>query len=305
MNKKNLKRSNNNLIPFIANKELLLICYKKVKQWKLKKSLSKQNLTTIIHIQFKIAKGFYLWNGIKQNNWFCSRQVFKDLVVQEAIRVVLSTIYKPLFYWIMKSQVFIYSLQTYLKKMRDVKFNITTIVWNKIKYTKLKTWTFIKILKRKVDDKKFLSLIVNLILKTSALQKSAQSNSINLIFLNIYLHTFDVYVKILLNKLTVYYWKQNLQYFKICSNYLLCQKSREKNQLIKFWQLNIFKSKKIQKWDLLHVKTRKQITFEIEFIRYFTYWVLLTNVRGRKALKISRSKNSLMSDKDVDELSSF
>lgn len=32
MNKKNLKRSNNNLIPFIANKELLLICYKKVKQ---------------------------------------------------------------------------------------------------------------------------------------------------------------------------------------------------------------------------------------------------------------------------------
>jgi group II intron reverse transcriptase/maturase len=228
LNSKDLNRKNDNLIKLIANEELILSSYNKLKKNKGSttpgidnETPDEFNLCKAELLSQKILSGKFEWTDIKRvmipkpgkkKKRPLGIPSFQDKIIQENIRVVLTVIYEPLFQKNEYNHGFRPKRSTetaIMKLQRDSKEMMYALKGDiKGAFDNVNHQLFISILNKKIKDKKFLSLIKsglqhNIVfesVKRKNLFCTPQGGIASPILFNIYMHEFDKYVQELTEK---------------------------------------------------------------------------------------------------------
>lgn len=221
LNTENIHKKNNNLIKIISNKELLLTAYGNLKSNKgsltagidEKDTVDGFNHQKLEQIGNDIRNGVYNWKDIKQveipkpgkkKKRPLGLPTFSDKIVQEAIRIVLNAIYEPTFqkYELSHGSRPKRGTTTAINKLCTQGQGMEIALEGDIKgaFPSMNHDILLKILKKKISDKKFLELIYTSLKhdivfkdkKTPNLIGSPQGSIASPILFNIYMHEFDM-----------------------------------------------------------------------------------------------------------------
>lgn len=290
LNKKNINKINDNLIKIVANFNLLLHVYNQIRATK--KSLTPKtdpkdivdgfSLPFLNEISKQIKKGTYKWKNIKQVMIIKFRKkkkklleipILTDKLVQESIRIVLTTIYEPVFQSIESNHGFRPKRSTYsalnqiLVCSQRMKYALKGSIQSA--YKALNHKKLLKLLKKKISDKKLLRLI-GIRLKTNIcferkviinLIGTSQGPIVNPIFFNIYMHEFDLEIEKIKKELNE-------------------RNKKEKHFNIQKFRKPLKQTEKDKKFQLiLPTKNKAKQLLKISYCRYADDWILFTTLK--------------------------
>jgi RNA-directed DNA polymerase len=180
LNQKNISKINDNLIKIVADPELLLYAYGNIQANKgsltpginPKDTVDGFNRPLLNEISKQIKEGTYKWKDIKQimipkpgkkKKRPLGIPTFTDKLVQESIRIILKAIYEPVFQSIESNHGFrpkqsthsaLDQILIYSQGMEYALEGDVTSAYNAVNHKKL-----LRLLKKKISDKKLLKLI--------------------------------------------------------------------------------------------------------------------------------------------------
>ena len=332
LNQNNPNRINDNLIKLAADVELLQYAYNKLKSNKGAMTKGTDDSTPdgvtnqdLVELSENLKNGTFKWSAIrkkmipkpgKKEKRPLGIPNFNDRLVQENIRVILQSIYEPLFqieetnhgYRPKRSaETAMIQLQRTSKEMNwalegDIKGAYPSVIHDKL----------IKILEEKINDRKFLKLIReglrhNIVFKGKTeknLLGTPQGGIASPILFNIYMRKFDLYI----NELIVEYLRINVTEKRTATEVLTKTARRLKSRIEKAKKriekfkmisrlLTLEEKQKIRKdaeimrknkSELLRTRSGRDCKRLIRFsyIRYADDWILLTNAKQDIVLEI-------------------
>jgi len=332
LNQKNPNRINDNLIKLVADVELLQSAYNKLKSNKGSMTKGTDDSTPdgvtnqdLVELSENLKNGTFKWSAIrkemvpkpgKKEKRPLGIPNFKDRLVQENIRVILQSIYEPLFQIEETNHGFrpkrstetaMIQLQRTSKEMNwalegDIKKAYPSVIHDKL----------IKIMEEKINDKKFLKLIReglrhNIVFKSKTeknLLGTPQGSIASPILFNIYMRKFDLYI----NELIMEYLKINVTEKRTPSGALTKTARRLKSRIEKAKariekfkmisrQLTLEEKQKIRKDAEIMRKSKSKLLrtrsgrdckrlIRFTYIRYADDWILLTNAKRDIVLEI-------------------
>lgn len=327
LNSKDLGKINDNLIKLTADEDMIWNSYQKIKTNKGSMTLgtekqSPDNFTLEIvkKISIEIKKG-YKWTDIRRKfipkpgkkNEMRPLGIpnFYDKIVQENIRIILNTIYEPLFQELDTNHGFRpnRSTETAINRVRDTSQGMTTAIEGDFRkaYDNIRKDILIEILKKKISDKKFLKLIetsfdINFVEDKTKTRTSnygvgvPQGGLSSPILFNIVLHEFDKNVlritEEILERKNIDEERvektKSIKYEKLrikINNHKRAMKNNSDKNPAKLTYKDFEKHKK-QKKELRKLLTQKRTTEPMAKIKqklFFSYtryaddWILLTN----------------------------
>jgi group II intron reverse transcriptase/maturase len=222
LNTANNYKVNDNLMKILCNKELLFTAYEKLKSNRgsmtpgtLKETADALDVKRIETISKQLKEGTFKWTDIrrkmipkpgKKKERPLGIPNFNDRIVQEAIRIVLNILYEPIFQKKEMNHGFRpkrSTLTAILKLQRESK-EMTSALEGDIKgaYDHVNHKKLIKILEKKISDKKFLKFIEkglkqNIIFngkRQANLVGTPQGSIVSPLLFNIYMHEFDDHI---------------------------------------------------------------------------------------------------------------
>ena len=332
LNQKDPNRINNNLIKLVADIELLQSAYHKLKGNKGSMTKGTDDSTPdgisnkdLKELSRKILNGTFKWSAVrkemipkpgKKEKRPLGIPNFSDKLVQENIRVVLQSIYEPLFQIEEVNHGFrpkrspetaMIQLQRTTKEMNwalegDIKSAYPSVIHNKL----------IKIMEEKISDKKFLKLVHeglrhNVVFEGRTeknLLGTPQGGIVSPILFNIYMRKFDLYM----NELITEYLKINVTEKRTATTVLTKTARRLKGRVEKAKgrieklkeisrQLTIKEKQKIRKDAEIMRKSKSKLLrtrsgrdskrlIRFSYIRYADDWILFTNAKRDIVLEI-------------------
>lgn len=222
LNKKDTQKKNDNLIKILASEELLFTAYENLRPNKgsMTKGTNEEtadefNLLKVHQLQKDLLNGDFEWTDIrrkmipkpgKKKKRPLGIPNFIDKIVQEAIRIILNVIYEPVFQKHESNHGFrpkkgaqtaMLKLQRESKEMDYALEGDISGAYDFVNHKKL-----INILKKKINDKKFLRLIKQGLEHNINFEGKRQKNLIGTpqggiaspILFNIYMNEFDEYI---------------------------------------------------------------------------------------------------------------
>ena len=338
LNQKNINKINDNLIKIVADPELLLHAYGNIQANKgsltpgtdSKDTADGFNRPLLNKISKQIKEGTYKWKDIKQimipkpgkkKKRPLGIPTFTDKLVQESIRIILTAIYEPVFQSIESNHGFRPKRSThsaldrilmYSQGMEYALEGDVTSAYNAVNHKKL-----LKLLKKKISDKKLLKLI-EMGLKTNiCFEKKTIVNVIGTpqgailspILFNIYMHEFDLEIEKIKKELGERNKKENRKANAIMrkANTTSVRLNRRKNRLDsikkekhfdirKFRKLlkQIEKDKKLQL--TLPSKNKAKQLLRISYCRYADDWILFTNLKKTEVEVLKRRLTEWLKD---------
>lgn len=222
LNTANNYKVNDNLMKILCNRELLFTAFEKLKSNRgsmtpgtLKEIADALDVKRIETISKQLKEGTFKWTDIrrkmiskpgKKKERPLGIPNFDDRIVQEAIRIVLNILYEPIFQKKEMNHGFRpkrSTLTALLKLQRESK-EMTSALEGDIKgaYDHVNHQKLIKILEKKISDKKFLKLIdkglkQNIIFnekRQANLLETLQDGIVSPLLFNIYMHEFDDHI---------------------------------------------------------------------------------------------------------------
>lgn len=263
-NKHNTKK-NKQLIQIIADPQFIISVYKSLEKNK-NFIVSKTNILEIKNLSNKLKKGKYFWQKT-----FLS---VKNIIFTKLIKLILIIIYEPEF------QILNYNFGFRPKKsapkainhlkiqILDTKMLVLKGQMEETDTNKINSLIMLKILRKKIDDSKFLAL-VKVILKNL---KQLSNNAIYSILFNIYLHEFDLYISRKIKKVKLSNQEKNQKLIvqdKLYSNNVVYKiKAKQKILLTKTIKLDITKFQNVK--NKLKKYKQKQMKSKINDNTFFT-----------------------------------
>jgi group II intron reverse transcriptase/maturase len=324
LNSKNIHRKNDNLIKLIASEDLLITAFDKISKNKgaatygtISETPDETSMEKIRKIQDNLLKGKFIWSDVKRK-YIPKRKKkelrplgipnFTDKLVQETIRIVLNAIYEPVFQFYEFNHGFRpkRSPETAIMKLQQESKEMTWALEGDIKgaFPSVNHNILLKVLKKKIIDKKFLKLIEeglahNIVFENTIeknLTGTPQGGIASPILFNIYMHEFDVFVEDSVKELL----KKNKQegrassgkYTRVYKRYSdridsakkRLKKIAQKNEKFdKKEKLDYFKQlKKVRqnKKNILKLKISKKensLLIRFAYVRFADDWILITN----------------------------
>ena len=321
LNQKNVNKINDNLIKIVADPGLLLHAYGSIQANKRsltprissKDTINEFNPSLLNKISKQIKEETYKWKNRKQRmipkpgvkkERPLEIPTFTDELVQESIRIILTAIYEPVFQSIESNHGFrpkrsthsaLNQILMYSQGMEHALEGDVTSAYNPVNHKKL-----LKLLKKKISDKKLLKLI-EIGLKTNIyfekktivnLVDTPQGAILSPILFNIYMHEFDLEIEKIKKELGERNKKENRKANTIMrktnttrvrlkgrKNRLDSIKKEKHFDIRKFRKLlkQIEKDKKLQL--TLPSKNKTKQLLKISYCRYADDWILFTNLR--------------------------
>jgi len=222
LNTANNYKVNDNLMKILCNRELLFTAFEKLKSNRgsmtpgtLKEIADALDVKRIETISKQLKEGTFKWTDIrrkmiskpgKKKERPLGIPNFDDRIVQEAIRIVLNILYEPIFQKKEMNHGFRpkrSTLTALLKLQRESK-EMTSALEGDIKgaYDHVNHQKLIKILEKKISDKKFLKLIDKGLKQNIIFNEKRQANLVGTpqggivspLLFNIYMHEFDDHI---------------------------------------------------------------------------------------------------------------
>ena len=294
LNEKNPQKVNDNLMGLIADEELILTSYKKLRTDKRSMTLATtpaivvdMNLTKLRTLSQTLLDGTFKWSNVNKQTTSKPEKLKKypselfnvcDWIVQENIRVILNVIYEPQFQEIetnhgLRSKRSPKTAITRLQHESKEMSHALTLEKQNI-YDNLDHKRMIQILKRKISDNKFLSLIERGLTQNVVFEKKKYLNIVSppnakiasSILFNIYLHEFDRYLT------------QRLKHISTHLNEIEGRCLSEK--YAKYYPRTLSRVKR----EKFKISSKSIDNFLIRFAysRYANNWIILTN--GKRKL---------------------
>jgi group II intron reverse transcriptase/maturase len=346
LNKKDQKKINDNLFKILIDSDLIIQAYDKLQRNKGSHTPGTTNETAdgfgecrIKELQDALKKG-YQWGNIRRKlipkpGRKKPRPLgianFSDRIVQELIRIVLNTIYEPLFQKHELNHGFRpkRSPRTAITKIERELQGMVSAVEGDIEgaYDNVKHKILMKILRQRISDKKFLNLIKNGIKQNIIFKKRKIENIIGVpqgsivspMLFNIYMHEFDLIItkevnsflnqkniiekrieKRIENPLAKRYnqirgQREGLQ--KKIKNLLSNKSELNEYEKEKFHELLNEKRKKKSQILRLESLNRSRKTLFLSYTRYADDWIILTNANERTCQEIKKLAAKLLKEK--------
>jgi RNA-directed DNA polymerase len=222
LNTANNYKVNDNLMKILCNRELLFTAFEKLKSNRgsmtpgtLKEIADALDVKRIETISKQLKEGTFKWTDIRRKMISKPGKKkprplgipnFDDRIVQEAIRIVLNILYEPIFQKKEMNHGFRpkrSTLTALLKLQRESK-EMTSALEGDIKgaYDHVNHQKLIKILEKKISDKKFLKLIDKGLKQNIIFNEKRQANLVGTpqggivspLLFNIYMHEFDDHI---------------------------------------------------------------------------------------------------------------
>jgi RNA-directed DNA polymerase len=344
----------NNLISIISSKEILLLAYGNIKSNRgattpgsLGETADKTSMELIKKLSHQLKTNTYTFPDVRRTwvpkplkgiDWNKKENLvkygrplgmpdFSAKLVQEAIQIVLNAIYEPIFQRLNVSYGFRPKMGCHnpMSTLQNKTQGMHIALEGDIKgaFNELNHEEFIGILSRRIQDKKFLNLILNMCkagimdqmqnVRTDSLLGVPQGSIVSPLFWNIYMHEFDKFV---LNDITALFnainnrqgrtkKSQDLNYRKFSGKsriklrraeelFIYSNTTTDINSAIRARKISrIFNIVgKYYKQRSLKIPTVAQHKQEVRFayFRYADDWILFTN--GNKTL-VKYIKNKL------------
>jgi group II intron reverse transcriptase/maturase len=351
LNKKNIHRKNDNLIKFISNPALIAEAYDKIQKNKGAHTQGTDSETAdavgrirLNRISEEIANGTFEWRTIKRKliskkGKKKSRPLgivnFDDRVVQELIRIVLNTIYEPVFQEKEYNHGFRpkRGTRSAITKIERESQGMTTTIEGDIKsaYDNVNHKILMNFLKKKICDRKFLRLIKKgleqeIILKNQkkvGMLGVPQGGTASSILFNIYMHEFDQMVEEKVGELLkknnkeegrVPMEKASTKKYKKLKSRIDSNRARIKRLIKKHQGLNednidkykeLVLEKRQAKKKRLQVPfiNRRKILLTFSYTRYADDWIILTNASEKHCEKIKKLLTDILKTEFKLELS--
>lgn len=311
-NQLNVKAINKDLYKLLYNQKLLTIAYNKIKSTPQRVTPSKNihNLNeyysciiekTSINLKNHSFK-FNIENikDIQKNNnkkTFFKEIYTKNKIVQKTILIILEAIYEPTFSSYNNSFQKRYCCHNTVKEIKNQWTNVKWVLEGSIEpsYENLDHKILLKILRKKIQDERFIQLIWKLIrvqIKNNGVYYTSKKGIskkgiLSSLLLKIYENEFDVFLEELRLKSTKKPLKTTKYTSKITKS-RICRltkpTSRRRIKLSKFYQEKFKESRELPKTQIpilftskSHLKCRK-----IKFVRYEKNWKFA--IKGPKTL---------------------
>lgn len=320
LNKKDPEKKNDNLINILSDIDLLMSAFEKIKKNKgaatpgtVNESPEGMDLEKIKTISNEIKTGTYKWRAIrrkevpkpgKKKKRPLGVVNFYDKLLQEAIRLILTSIYEPVFQKYELNQGFRpdKSTETAIIKLQRESKEMDWALEGDVKgaYDNVDHFKMIEILKKKITDKKFLRLIQTGlsqgIYKDQKVIKNLlgtpQGGIVSPILFNIYMHEFDVNIR---NKMDQIAEEKNEKekrtkagkyhsvYRKYSSRIEKAKKKLKTKKLSDTERKELFKRMRDSKKAMLKVeaKDKASLLARFTYIRYADDWIILTNTQKK------------------------
>jgi len=334
LNKKNIYKKNDNLIKFIRDPTLIAEAYNKVQKNKGAHTKGTDNETAdafgrirLEKISKEIANGTFKWRAIrrilipkkgKKKERPLGIVNFDDRIVQELIRIILNTIYEPLFQEKEYNHGFRpkRGTRSAIIKIDRESQGITTAIEGDIKgaYDYVDHKILMKILMKKIYDRKFLRLIEKGIEQDVIFNKQKLSGMLGVpqggiaspILFNIYMHEFDRLVEEKVGKMLEKINKKEKRIkqpitkeYKKLKSRVESNRARIKRLIIKHQGTNtdnvntyreLVREKRQAKRKMIHVPfiDRKRKLLMFSYTRYADDWVILTNANEKVCEEIKK-----------------
>lgn len=205
------------LYRLLFNKDIYIYSLDKIYSRK-NKEFCKDKDIIINSIIEKIKKEKYLFEGNKVDGIN-----FEDEILIATLSNIIESIYEPIFLnnshafrpnrshktALTNLKLFCNDMNTFLVGSIDLQFNKGII--NKL----------LELLSRKIDDKRFINLINQIMLKGYLNSNDCASKKLHNILINIYLHELDTHIN---EYISVYFQELNVQYVRYGNEYILCFK---------------------------------------------------------------------------------
>lgn len=334
MNKKNIYKNNDNLIKFIIDPVLIAEVYNKIQKNKGAHTKGTDTETAdafgrirLEKISNEIANGTFKWRAIrrklipkkgKKKNRPLGIVNFDDRIVQELIRIVLNIIYEPVFQEKEYNHGFRpkRGTRSAIIKIERESQGMTTAIEGDIKgaYNYVNHKILMRILKKKIYDRKFLRLIKNGLeqniifnnQKLSGMLGVPQGGIASPILFNIYMHEFDRKVgekigEMLeeINRKEKRVKTPTTKIYKKLKSKIDSHRARIKRLIAKTQGVNannvkayreLVREKRQAKRKMLHApyidRKKKLLTFS--YTRYADDWIILTNANKKVCEKIKK-----------------
>ena len=233
-----------------------------------------------------------------------------DMIVEEVIRIILETIYEPVFYptsFGFGARMGCHDALAHVEKtFRWVDWVIVSTSdsskhlegSNSLVYSTIDHKVLVRILEKRIDDTRFINLIRKL-LKSGATIKVVVSNKqesvVSPILANIYYHELDEYVQELAQKYTTPQTRlKNVAYKRL--QYAIAKTSK------KMWTLEhqsheyqtLKKQLKTLRNKLLETPGRREKVIRVEYVRYAEDWMVGIAGNGQLASLIKEELRTFM-----------
>lgn len=333
LNTKDKKKINDNLWKLMTDHDMIWNAYQKIKKNKgsmtpgtREETADGFNQAVVERIGNMIRNG-YKWSSIKRKEIPKpgkkeKRQLglpnFYDKIVQENIRLILNTIYEPIFQENDSNHGFRpnRSTSTAVERVKNSSQGMTTAIEGDFKkaYDNIRKKILIEILKKKISDNKFLKIIetsfeVDIVDEKGKISNNSgigvpQGSLASPILFNIVLHEFDNQVSEITERILkkkneeegrlIKTTSKNYEAIRIKINNLKrsMKKNKDENDIKKYKN---FEKHKIQKKELRKMLTKKrsiepmakvkQLLF-YSYTRYADDWIILTNADVQTCKKI-------------------
>lgn len=329
LNQQNPKKVNDNLIKILADPELILIAYGNLQtnRGSLTKGVDPNdtvygfNRDFISRISSEILNGSYKWKDIEQveipkpgkkKERPLGIVTFSDKLVQEGIRIILTVIYEPVFQTLNMNHGFrpkksthtaIYKLSTGSQSMEYALEGNIKNAYDSINHKKL-----MKILRKKISDKKLLKLIENGLKHNIRFKEKTVLNILGVprgaiaspILFNIYMHEFDKEMKRILKELETRNKQEKrkpqakMTKAQAVTKRIIYRKRKRLSEIVETEPFNkelfkelreqIRKDKKLQL--TLPSRNKAKLQNRITYCRYADDWVITTNLTLERVLKL-------------------
>lgn len=328
MNKEDIRKVNNNLIKIVADPEILLIAYEKIRKNKgaftpgtEPVNPEKMNLIIIEEIGKQIREGKYEWKPIrrkmipkpgKKKKRPLGVVNFIDKMVQEAIRMVLTCIYEPIFQVTESNHGFrpSRSTETCITHIQRRTKEMNWVLEGDVKgaYDNVDHKIMMEILKEKITDKKFLKLIKSG-LEQKVLEEdkklirnlvgTPQGSIASPIIFNIYMQKFDEEIlkkieeiKDNLNsedKRTIN-GKYSREYKRYSSRIEKAKIKLNRKDLTKKESLELIERIRDSKKRQLKTvgKLKDTLKIRMEYARYADDWIIITNAKKETVVELKK-----------------
>lgn len=349
LNKKNIHKKNDNLIKFITDPALIAEAYNKVQKNKGAHTKGTDTETAdafgrirLEKISNEIANGTFKWRAIrrklipkkgKKKDRPLGIVNFDDRIVQELIRIVLNIIYEPVFQEKEYNHGFRpkRGTRSAITKIERESQGMTTAIEGDIKgaYDYVNHKILMKILKKKIYDRKFLRLIKKGLeqdrifnnQKLSGMLGVPQGGIASPILFNIYMHEFDRKVEEKIGEMLEEINRKEervktptTKIYKKLKSRIESNRARIKRLIAKNQGVNsnnvkayreLVREKRQAKRKMLHApyidRKKKLLTFS--YTRYADDWIILTNANKKVCEKIKKLLTDILMTEFKLELS--
>ena len=334
-NKKDIDTTNDNLIKLVAHEDLLFAAYEKLRRNKgsttpgtIAETADGLTESKIEDLSIAIKIGEFKWTSVrkkmipkpgKKEKRPLGIPNFRDRIVQECIRLVLESIYEPIFQIKEHNHGFRpkRSTETAMIRLQRQSKEMYWAIEGDIKsaYPTVNHALLLKILSRKIKDKKFLNLIKtglehNIVFEgtiTKNLLGTPQGGIVSPILFNIYMHEFDCFIDEYLqnrqNSVNVIEKRTKTGKLTRTTRRLKGRVEKGLKKISEFQKKKRLDSKDLEKINQLRKTIRisktqmlsersmrmNSIIIRFSYTRYADDWIILTN--GRKELVIEMKKD--------------